>query len=150
MQMNGMGAGFDPVTLLPAAMKLLGPSSGGGGSMLPSDSGIRVSPAINTQVSPQISPVFQQQFQPQNSAASAGTSQFLPTTQSQGSGAVPGSIPGMSPFPDAPSAAGFNTPFSPVVQDGAVPSINPAYIAIGAVAVIAVVMYARKRRGNVA
>ncbi len=71
-----------------------GSGGGSGGAMMPQQT--TVSPQISTQISPQISPVFQQQFQPQNSAATAGTSQVLPSMPSMmapdGGGMVPGGV----------------------------------------------------------
>lgn len=70
-----------------------GGAGGSGASPAAPSSPITVSPQISTQISPQISPVFQQQFQPQNSAATAGTSQVLPSmpamTGEQGGGMIP-------------------------------------------------------------
>lgn len=103
--LGGSGAG----ALIPIAASLIGgPTAGaaagaltsgsgggaGGGAMMPQQT--TVSPQISTQISPQISPVFQQQFQPQNSAATAGTSQVLPSMPSMmapdGGGMVPSGV----------------------------------------------------------
>lgn len=92
---NGMaGLGLDISSILPVASAIMGDGGsggGGGGGMMPQQT--TVSPQISTQISPQISPVFQQQFQPQNSAATAGTSQVLPSmpamTGEQGGGMIP-------------------------------------------------------------
>lgn len=82
----------------PAAGAAAGAMTGGGGSGGSAMPGVTstVSPQISTQISPQISPVFQQQFQPQNSAATAGTSQVLPSMPAMmapdGGGMVPGGV----------------------------------------------------------
>lgn len=97
------GLGLVP-ELLTAASALTG---GGNGSSPGGSSSTTVSPQISAQISPQISPVFQQQFQPTNSAATAGTSQVLPSmpamTSGDGSGMTPGGvgIPGYAQ-PSAP------------------------------------------------
>lgn len=121
---NGLGASDAASALIPIAATLVGgPAAGaaagaltsgsgsgggggGGGAMMPRQT--TVSPQISTQISPQISPVFQQQFQPQNSAATAGTSQALPSMPnlygSDGGGMAPGGvgIPGYAQ-PQTPS-----------------------------------------------
>lgn len=83
-------------------------SGGGGGAGMPGVTST-VSPQISTQISPQISPVFQQQFQPQNSAATAGTSQVLPSmpamTGAAGSGMVPTGV----------GVPGYAQPMAPAV-----------------------------------
>lgn len=112
---------------------------GGGGGMMPQQT--TVSPQISTQISPQISPVFQQQFQPKNSAATAGTSQMLPSmpamTGADGSGMVPGGV-GMP---------GYAQPVTPGVPS--VPADYTRYLpyALGGIAlVVAYKIFASKKK----
>ncbi len=105
---SGLGSSDAASALIPIAASLVGgPAAGAaagaltsgsgspsGGAMMPQQT--TVSPQISTQISPQISPVFQQQFQPQNSAATAGTSQVLPSMPAMmapdNSGMVPSGV----------------------------------------------------------
>lgn len=99
---NCNGLGFID-TLASAAASLIGGGSDTGGATMPN---VTVSPNISTQISPQISPVFQQQFQPQNSAATAGTAQSVPSMPAQiDSGYNPMSVPGQLTLPTPVSAA---------------------------------------------
>lgn len=111
---------------------------------------IRVSPTIQTQISPQISPVFQQSYMPQNSAMTAGTTQQLRAPMSAGEGAAG------SPFePTYADPLGGSSPVdydfarSPVFSSGAraggVQQVIP-WIIGGAVALTALALFLRYKR----
>lgn len=124
--------------LIGAAASLTGGESGGSsGGMSPGNT--TVSPQISTQISPQISPVFQQQFQPQNSAATAGTSQVLPSMPSMmgpdGGGMVPGGV----------GVPGYAQPQTPMVPQVAVDWARYMPYALAAMGIFAFV--ALKKRG---
>lgn len=142
-QLNGLGT-FDPTSLLPVAAKLISGGSGSGSSARGSD-GINVSPVISAQVSPQISPIFQQQFQPSNSPISAGASQFMPTSQGA---VVPGSIPGASPFPEMPSAAGIPVSLPGSAIPATIFGMQAKHVIIGAAILAAVLIIAKKQQAK--
>lgn len=114
-----------------------GGSGGGGGAMMPQQT--TVSPQISTQISPQISPVFQQQFQPQNSAATAGTSQVLPSmpalTAPAGNGMVPTGV----------GIPGYAQPPAPVVPQVPVDWVRYMPYALAGLGIMAFVTL--KKRG---
>lgn len=143
-QLDGLGT-FDPTSLLPVAAKLLTGGGSGSGTSARGSDGIYVSPAISTQVSPQISPIFQQQFQPSNSPISAGASQFMPTSQGA---VVPGSIPGASPFPEMPSAAGIPVSLPGSAMPATIFGMQVKHVIIGAAILAAVLIIAKKQQAK--
>lgn len=143
-QLNGLGD-FDPTSLLPVAAKLLTGGGSGSGSSARGGEGISVSPVISAQVSPQISPIFQQQFQPSNSPISAGASQYMPTSQGA---MIPGSVPGMSPFPDAPSAGGVSLPVAASAIPSMIFGMQTKHVIIGAAIIAAVLIIAKKQQAK--
>ena len=147
---NGLGSSDAAGALIPLAATLVGGpaagaaagaltsgSGGGGSAMMPQQT--TVSPQISTQISPQISPVFQQQFQPQNSAATAGTSQVLPSMPSMmapdGGGMIPGGV----------GVPGYAQPQTPMVPQIPVDWSKYMPYALAAIGVFAFV--ALKKRG---
>lgn len=143
-QLNGLGF-FDPMSLIaPVASSLLKGDSGGSGSKAPPQV------AVQAQVSPQISPIFQQQFQPSNSPISAGASQYMPTAQGALGPSVPGSVPGASPFPEMPSAAGVpvSLPGSSSVLPATIFGMQAKHVIIGAAILAAVLIIAKKQRAK--
>lgn len=130
------GLGLVP-ELLTAASALTG---GGSGSSPGGSSSTTVSPQISTQISPQISPVFQQQFQPQNSAATAGTSQVLPSmpamTGADNSGMVPTGV----------GQPGYAQPYAPAIPNAPIDYTKYMPYALAGLGILAIV--ALKKRGS--
>ena len=114
-----------------------GAGAGGAGGAATST----VSPQISTQISPQISPIFQQQFQPQNSAATAGTTQALPSMP-----AMTGAEPAGGMIPTGIGMPGYAQP-APVPQVPQVPTDWARYMpyALAGLGILAFVSVRKKK-----